>query len=214
MTNLERVIAEMEELRGANVEIFGQPQELPTELNDFTIDTVKILEALKEYECEMTIEEIEYDEDGEEVDVTYNECTNIDEYVDYLDSLYGLEEVKSDNTYNWLAPISNHMNFTIYKGVDDCYYLVAKVHRFGDVRCNYTDEFICQFDREDEMWEALDKEECGTVEIENNGEILEFFYTIRAMSEEMSIVGEDIEDYTYARDNEEELIDYIKEELL
>ena len=108
------------------------------------ISTIDVLENLKPYEVD---DFIGYDFEKEmEMEIDFDE---------YLE-LYEYEEIKSDNTYNWLAPLTNHINYRIYesKAMDDII-VELSVHRFGDVRCNYTEECYLKFQNDFEFYEVL-----------------------------------------------------------
>lgn len=61
---------------------------------------------------------------------------------------------RADNTYNWCAPISNDINFEIYNEEDACYIRV-RVHRYGDIRSNYTDGIWFCFDNEYDFFDII-----------------------------------------------------------
>lgn len=98
------------------------------------IDVIPFLEYLAEYQIDSS--EMVRISDEEEIP-----------FQDWLYDYSGLEEMKADNSYNWSSPISHDINFEIY-GLDEYeeIFVVCRVHRFGDVRSNYTDEFILKFD--------------------------------------------------------------------
>ena len=108
------------------------------------ISTIDVLENLIPYEINNFIG---YDfEKEEDLEIDFEE---------YLE-LYEYEEIKSDNSYNWLAPLTNHINYRMYesKMMDDII-VELSVHRYGDVRCNYTDECYLKFQNDFEFYEAL-----------------------------------------------------------
>lgn len=108
------------------------------------ISTIDVLENLVPYEIDNFIGyDFEKEEDME---------IDFDEYLE----LYEYEEIKSDNTYNWLAPLTNHINYRIYesKAMDDII-VELSVHRYGDVRCNYTEDCYLKFQNDYEFYEAL-----------------------------------------------------------
>ena len=204
MTNLELIVNDIKNLRGANVEIFGQPTQLKEEIGNTYIDVLDVLEALRPYEHIMEVDEV--DEEGEFVGV--KEFEDIDAYLDWMEEVNDLREEEATNTYNWSSNVSNHINYHIYVDDMDYAYLVLKVHRYGDVRCNYTNEAICRFDTIDDLYGVLDVEKSNIIEV--NGE--EYTYYVRLLSEEMVIEGEDYsQGYTYARESEDEIIEAIEE---
>ena len=150
------VMEDLKELRGKEVKVFGQPTKLfdTIEEHDGIIDILDVLNHIKEYEF-TSIEEDVYDEDGYYLDTNTTEFTDVDVFYDWLDQ-YEYEEVKSDNSYNWGSPLSNDINFTIYHNITlDEYYVTMSIHRYGDVRCNYTDEFILKYDNEEDFYDSL-----------------------------------------------------------
>lgn len=49
------------------------------------------------------------------------------------------------NTYNWNANIDHHIDVAEVD-IDGYTYMAIMVHRYGDVRANYTDRFVVKFD--------------------------------------------------------------------
>ena len=49
------------------------------------------------------------------------------------------------NTYNWNANIDHHIDVAEME-LDGYTYMAIMVHRYGDVRANYTDRFLVKFD--------------------------------------------------------------------
>ena len=49
------------------------------------------------------------------------------------------------NTYNWNAKIDHHIDVAELE-LDGYTYMAIMVHRWGDVRANYTDRFLVRFD--------------------------------------------------------------------
>ena len=114
MTRLEKVI---EEVKTAHTGVY-RPWIFDENGNireDVLVgDVIPLLEELKEYEIDITDEEIE--------------------------GFINDEETKGDNTYNWNANISNEL--LIYsQEYDDEITMVIAVHLRGDVRANYSDYF-------------------------------------------------------------------------
>ena len=90
-------------------------------------DVIPLLEALKEYELDVTDEQV-------------------DELLETAD--------ESDNTYNWGAKISNDLNVDFCKDVEinGDYYdnvMVIMVHLRGDIRGGYSDYFVVPLSWED-----------------------------------------------------------------
>ena len=58
------------------------------------------------------------------------------------------------NTYNWNANIDHNIDVAELE-LDGYTYMAIMVHRYGDVRANYTDRFLVRFDNEYE-WSELE----------------------------------------------------------
>ena len=154
MANLQEMIKDIKSLRGATVEVFGQKTVLDKEVSEMYVDILDIMESLVEYEQDLEVEE--YDEETEEYEV--KEVDTIDEYLDFIGEVYGLRELFSDNSYNWNGRVSNHFDFKAYKDeTQGDIYIVFKVHRYGDVRCNYTKECLLKFDCYDEFLDVINE---------------------------------------------------------
>ena len=160
MTMTMKVINELMQLRGSQVEIFGQPVTLPNTIGDLEIDTINILKDMEEYELDWY--DFAYyteDEDGNEFEVDIFEgCETGEQILDVLKEYGYIEDTyfAADNSYNWSAPVSNDFNFKLYKDfVSGGVFVDFSVHRFGDVRCNYTDSVIYHFDSIVEFDELL-----------------------------------------------------------
>lgn len=114
MTRLENVIEEVKAVRTGAMRpwIFDENGNLREDV--LVGDVIPFLEELKEYEIDITDEEIE----------------------EFIND----KETKGDNTYNWGANISN--NLLIYsQEYDDEITLVIAVHLRGDIRGGYSDYF-------------------------------------------------------------------------
>ena len=55
------------------------------------------------------------------------------------------------NTYNWNANIDHNIDVAEME-INGYTYMAIMVHRYGDVRANYTDRFLVRFDNEDEIF--------------------------------------------------------------
>ena len=95
----------------------------------YYVNTRELLKELKEYEIEIPTE--------------YNNA-----YDYFMNEIVKNEnELKSYNTYNYNSNIIHDLQYSIY-GKDDNneVYVAISVHRFGDIRGNYTDYCILKFD--------------------------------------------------------------------
>ena len=72
---------------------------------------------------------------------------DVDERIDYI-----LENSDNRwNTYNWNANIDHHIDVAEME-INGYSYMAIMVHKYGDVRGNYTDRFLVSFDNEDEIF--------------------------------------------------------------
>ena len=202
MKRICEIIDEVKALRGANVEVFGQPTTLPFDYGKYTIDIIDVLNHLEDYEIPEIIDYWTFEEeDGEDIEVL--EEITCEEYLNILDDNGLLVEKNSGNTYNWSAPISNDFYYHIYENLrDDNLIIKIAIHRYGDVRCNYTDEFCIIVDSEEEFWGILCENDIfNVVEIDGKKydiDIRIFNDTFEVNTEEGYYVGE-----IYAEDDEE-----------
>ena len=160
MTKTRETINELAQLRGATVKYWGETVTLPNKTGDLEIDTISILEAMEEHELDWyDFTYYSEDEDGNEIEVDIFEgCETAEQILDVLEEYGYIEDTyfAADNSYNWSAPVSNNFNFKLYKDfVSGGVFVDFMVHRFGDVRCNYTDSVIYHFDSIVEFDELL-----------------------------------------------------------
>ena len=160
MTMTRKAIDELKQLRGATVKYWGDTVTLPNTVDDLEIDTINILEDMEEYELDWY--DFRYyteDDDGNEIEVDIFEgCETGEEILDALAEYGYIEDTyfAADNSYNWSAPVSNDFDFKLYKDyVSGGIFVDFSVHRFGDVRGNYTDSVIYRFDSIVEFDELL-----------------------------------------------------------
>ena len=136
--------------------------------NDFLIKTSDILTSLQPYEVQDYIIE-EYNEDIDEYEENYLESK--EEYFNYLvDNGYiNINNSKCDNTYNWSAKITQDINYYIYENELYNNVLVElSVHLYGDIRCNYTDTILLQFDSIEQFLDVLMENNLyKTIEVNN-----------------------------------------------
>ena len=209
MKRIYEIIEEVKALRGANVEVFGQPTTLTSDYGKYTIDTIDILKNLEDYEAPEIVDYWTFEEeDGEDIEVL--EEITCEEYLEILDEEGLLVEKNSNNTYNWSAPISDNFYYHIYKNLkDDNLIIEIAVHLYGDIRGNYTDEFCIVVDSEEEFYDILcESDTFNTIEIDGK----EYYVDIRMFSDVFEVSDTDGEciGTIYAEDDEE-VIREIKE---
>ena len=66
------------------------------------------------------------------------------------------------NTYNWNANIDHDIDVAELE-LDGYTYMAIMVHRYGDVRANYTDRFLVRFDNEYEWFELNSRVQYKTI---------------------------------------------------
>lgn len=146
--------------------------------NELTVDIMDILNVLEPYEV---VNGIIWDKE-EEADYEYY----IDDYLEIGIEKGWIEEITADNTYNWNAPLINHIDFrTYYDTKEDEYIVTFRVHcGRGDVRTGYSEWMYLKFNYEEEFLELF--LECSkSVEIELNDEI--YYVEVNALSDEINL---------------------------
>lgn len=66
------------------------------------------------------------------------------------------------NTYNWNANIDHNIDVAELE-INGYTYMAIMVHRYGDVRANYTDRFLVRFDSEYEWFELESRMQYKTI---------------------------------------------------
>lgn len=146
--------------------------------NELTVDIMDILNTLEPYEV---VNGVIWDKE-EESDYEYY----IDDYLEIGIEKGWIEEVTADNTYNWNAPLSNHIDFiTYYDNHEDEYIVTFRIHcGRGDARVGYSEWMYLKFNYEEEFLELF--LECSkSVEVELNDEI--YYVEVNALSDEINL---------------------------
>ena len=212
MYTIKNMIQEMEALKGADVRIFGQPVTLPEDTDKTTIDIIDILKNLEEYEL-TEFYDYRYNnetEEDEEINIL-KDCENSDDVISALVD-YGYIndycDYKGDNSYNWSGNVSHDFDIKIYNNaLDGGAFVEFQVHRFGDVRGNYTESVILQFDNEYTFWECIrecDRYECIKVDGKS------YDYTVSVLSDTYEVTDEEGNYICEAYGEEEDIIEAIK----
>ena len=210
---------EVKALYGKEVYIFGQKTTLDKECDSFSYDILDFIDGMidsnSEYNLVELCKQFNVPKEKYESILDSNEYDINTELAEFLVEIGLLNEVErgSDNSYNWCSPINHHFVWHTYTDIYDNYYILVSVHRYGDVRANYTDAVCLKFDSDYGFMSIL--EECfKTVDIEYKGcwyacdiEVLKEDITVRA-----SYNGEELF-YAYGTDKEEitnEIQEYIE----
>lgn len=171
---IERLKETIKSKRGKEIGS-GYFRHVENEPNILEIDVCDVLDALAPYE-------IDYWENEDE-DYTLN---------DYLET--ECEELSADNTYNWGAPVSNHINFEIFRNDDFDYIVRVMVHmNCSDIRCGYSYYMYFKFDYEEQFFETIieDTNKYISIEVEKDGEALEYDVIVGVFYEDVIIRGID-----------------------
>ena len=206
-TTIENLKKEFGEMIGKEVGYgYFRHIESDVEENELTISIFDVLDSLEQFE--ITKKEM-YDSEEE----GYFEY-DIEEYFEKgLDEGW-LVENGADNTYNFNSPISHHINFEIYHNNEEGNYLIRfRVHRYGDVRCNYSDWVYLECNSDYDFLEAL--MECGKwIEVEMDGK--QYCISIEVTSDEIRLESYENEEYEeiYGDDRDTILEKMINRELI
>ena len=183
-TTIENLKKEFREMIGKEVGYgYFRHTESDVEENELTISIFDVLDSLEAFE--ITKKEM-YDNKEEE----YFEY-DIEEYFEKgLDEGWLVEKC-SDNSYNWNSPMSHHINFEIYYNDEGSYIVRFRVHRYGDVRYNYSDWCCLEVNSDYDFLEAL---MCGKwIEVEMDGKT--YCISIEVTSDEIRLESYDNEEY-------------------
>ena len=184
---LNNIINDLRNLEGKEVGSGYFRHIYTNEVDATTISILDVLKNLKPYEIE-AFEIYNYcNEEEEIIEVSAEEFLEIEEY----------EEIKSDNSCNWNSPMRNDFNYSIYKSsLYEGIIVELRVHRYGDIRYNYTEEAYFRFNDEYEFYEVLEESNKYFI-IEKNNKMYEIEINIFSESPRIYIEedDEDIEGY-------------------
>lgn len=134
MTRLDAVIEDIKEVnKTCNAWIYDEDGEIRDDV--ICSSVLPLLYELKDYEVEAT-----------------------EEFIDWI-----VENAdRRWNTYNWNANIDHNIDVAELE-LDGYTYMAIMVHRYGDVRANYTDRFLVRFDNEYEWFELNSRMQDKTI---------------------------------------------------
>lgn len=133
MSNIENIIADIKEVN----QTYGfWIRDEYGNLKDDVIcgEVIPFLEELKEYEVEMS-------------------QADIKDMMNFWDSNFDRSSYTRNNTYNHNANIDHDIDYRIVESTHDGVWFAFMVHRYGDVRGNYTDWAVCKFDYVESIFE-------------------------------------------------------------
>lgn len=177
-TTIENLKKEFGEMRGKEVG-YGYFRHTESDIKDNEIG-LDILDLLEELSCFEITSGVAWD-DEEECEMEMH----ISDYIaEGLENGW-IEEVNCGNSYNWCSYLNHEIDYTIYKDFEkDVFYVELKVHRYGDVRCNYSDNVYLEFNHEDDFFEAL-MEVCKYIEVEIDDKL--YVLSINALSDNVEL---------------------------
>ena len=136
MSNIDNIIKDIREVNCSyNYWIRNENGDIDD--NIICGNIIPFLEDLKEYEVDMSQDEIK-------------------DFLEYWGDNYTNNNERKywgDNTYNTNANIDHDIDYRIANLDDGHVLFIFMVHRFGDIRGNYTDYAICKFDYVEEIFE-------------------------------------------------------------
>ena len=176
----------------------------------YYVPTDVICEELEDYE--IGIPKDIYDVLGGENMYSGWECCPIQNYLEG----HCIEHFGGDNTYNHCGRPQNDFNWHTFKIAEDKYWVVLKFHIAGDIRANYTDEMIFEFEYETQFLEIMQDigyEKGLTFDLEVNGKNYEL--TPLVFDECLEVYDRETDDYIYHifGIDDEEVIEQIKEQI-
>ena len=177
-TTIENLKKEFGEMRGKEVG-YGYFRHTESDIKDNEIG-LDILDLLEELSCFEITSGVAWD-DEEECEMEMH----ISDYIaEGLENGW-IEEVNCGNSYNWCSYLNHEIDYTIYKDFEkDVFYVELKVHRYGDVRCNYSDNVYLEFNHEDDFFEIL-MEVCKYIEVEIDDKL--YVLSINALSDNVEL---------------------------
>lgn len=206
-TTIENLKKEFGEMIGKEVGYgYFRHIESDVEENELTISIFDVLDSLEAFE--ITEKEI-YSYEEEE----YFEY-DMEEYFEKGLNEGWLVEKCSDNSYNWNSPMSHHINFEIYHNDEGSYIVRFRVHRYGDVRYNYSDWCCLEFSWEDEFLEVLMEECSKCIDVEMDDK--QYYVTIEVLSDEIRLESYENEEYNeiFGDEKDEILEEMINRDLI
>lgn len=180
----------------------------------YYVPTDIMCDCLADYERGLTEDEYKriYGEYGRSKDTYFN---TYDEY-DYFTNLEGAEYLGGDNTYNHSGSVQNDFQWHTIKLDNDTYIVLLAFHIAGDIRGNYTDYIVLEFDYEigfEELMNEISYEYGLTFDLKVDGKTYEI--TPFVFDECVEVYDREVDDYIYGiwGVDDEEVTEQIREKL-
>lgn len=176
----------------------------------YYVPTDYICEALEQYE--VGIPKDIYDSMEEQNKDKWYDCMV---YETYLEENC-IEDFGGDNTYNHSGRPQNDFNWHTFKMEDDKYIVVLRFHIGGDIRGNYTDDIVLEFEYDTQFYEVLNDlicEYCLAFDLEVDNKIYEI--TPQIFDECVEVYDRERDDYIYHiwGSDDKECIEQIREQV-
>lgn len=164
----------------------------------YYVPTDIICDSLAYYERGLTEEEYKAIYGGTEEEKKEKYWNGYDEY-NYFSSLEGVEYLGGDNTYNHTGNVQNDFQWHTFKLEDETYIVLLAFHIGGDIRGNYTDYIVLEFDYElgfeEYMGGEISWENGLTFDLDIFGKTFEI--TPMAFDECVEVYDRETDDYVY-----------------
>jgi hypothetical protein len=144
MSNLDNIIADIKDVnRTCDFWIRNEDGNIKDDV--ICGEVIPFLEELKDYEVDMSQDEIE-----STIDFWYNN-SKLRNTANFWGSNLKAK-CWGDNTYNHGANIDHDIDYRVIELESGGVWFALMVHRYGDVRANYTDWAVCKFDYVEEIF--------------------------------------------------------------
>lgn len=183
----------------------------------YYVPTDIICQALEDYEVGISkeIADIIEEKNKDHYFTFYDEYNYYEDLVEQGKAKY----LGGDNTYNHCGKVQNDFQWHTFKMLDeeDKYIVLLAFHIGGDIRGNYTDYIVLEFDYEvgfeEYMMSEISYEYGLTFDLEVNGKVYEI--TPFVFDECLEVYDREKDDYIYGifETDDEEVIEQIKEKL-
>lgn len=154
----------------------------------FYVDNRQLLRHLKDYEINIpkNFFDIYKDEFGNGV-------------LQYMESVSNesIDNFSGGNTYNYSGKIYYDLDYRICETKDEHYLVAIQTHTGGDVRANYTDFFLLQFDYDTEFYEIIDDFCRNSCYFEFEYMNKEFYVNPQVFNEHLEIWNKNDDEYIY-----------------
>jgi hypothetical protein len=120
--------------------------------------------------------------------------------------------LEAKNSYNWSGNVDHHLQWYVVE-VNKRKFIILSFHRYGDVRVNYTNEVVLNYDdidKDDFHNAIIESDKSGSVEVD--GKTYNFY--VSALQDYVTVYGQESNDFEVCPDGLtlEDIAKAIKEE--